>query len=243
MSIKVQALNGGLKTMRAKLLIFAVLVSAAALPVSLFAQVAEVNPYGGFYWPGSPALTPNSVGDFQNNQLLGVRGGYYIDSSIEIGGNYGWSNHFQPKSSDVASGLAGAAGFPQGKVRANIWEAEFSYNFGKHSAFGYSIKPYAVAGAGGLTTRVGSSERFVLNTRSVIAPSGNTVLVANDVLRSSDTFFAFSYGGGLKSERLWGPMGVFGDFRGRTIPNFFSKSFTWPEISAGLTFSWGEQHP
>src|SRR5205809_818258 len=61
--------------MRAKLFIFVVLLSAAAVPVSLFAQVAEVNPYAGFYWPGSPALTPNSVGDVQNNQLLGFRCG------------------------------------------------------------------------------------------------------------------------------------------------------------------------
>jgi hypothetical protein len=226
--------------MRFKLFIF-VLLSAAALPFSLFAQVAEINPYAGFYWPGSPSLTPNSVGDFQNNQLLGVRGGYYITSGFEIGGNYSWSNHFQPKSTDLASALARAAGFPQGKVRANIWEAEFSYNFGKQSMFGYSVKPYVAAGAGGLTTRVGSSERFVLNTRPVTALSGNTVLVAKDVLRNNDTFFAFSYGGGLKAERLWGPMGAFGDFRGRSIPNFFSKSFTWPEVSAGLTFSWGER--
>ena len=228
--------------MRAKLFIFVVLLSAAAVPVSLFAQVAEVNPYAGFYWPGSPALTPNSVGDFQNNQLLGIRGGYYVTSGFEIGGNYGWSNHFQPKSTDVASSFAGAAGFTQGTVRANIWEAEFSYNFAKRSVSGYSVKPYVVAGAGGLTTRVGSDGTFVLNTRLATAPSGTTVLVANDVLRSKDTFFAVSYGGGLKAERLWGPMGIFGDFRGRTIPNFFSKSFNWPEVSAGLTFSWGE-HP
>src|SRR5881296_1318949 len=140
--------------MRAKLFIFVVLLSAAAVPVSLFAQVAEVNPYAGFYWPGSPALTPNSVGDFQNNQLLGIRGGYYVTSGFEIGGNYGWSNHFQPKSTDVASSFAGAAGFTQGIVRANIWEAEFSYNFAKRSVSGYSVKPYVVAGAGGLTTRV-----------------------------------------------------------------------------------------
>jgi hypothetical protein len=36
-------------------------------------------------------------------------------------------------------------------------------------------------------------------------------------------------------------MGFFGDFRGRTVPNFFSSAFNWPEVSAGLTFSWGER--
>jgi len=225
--------------MRFKLFVF-VLVSLTALPLSAFAQFAEINPYAGFYWPGSPALTPFSVGDFQNNQLLGARGGFYITSNFEIGGNYSWSNHFQPKNKDVASALAGAAGMPQARVRANIWEAEFSYNLASHSAFGHSVKPYATVAAGGLTTTVGD-KGFVLNTRAVTLPSGARTLVANDVLRNNDTFFAVSYGGGVKVQRLWGPMGAFGDFRGRTIPNFFSQTFNWPEISAGLTFSWGER--
>src|SRR5437870_8256709 len=123
--------------MRSKLFII-VLLSLTALPFSLFAQVVEINPYAGFYWPGSPALTRNTVGDFQNNWLAGVRGGYYVTKNFEIGGNYSWSNHFQPKNDDVASALAGAAGLPQGRVRANIWEAEFSYNLSTHSVFGYT---------------------------------------------------------------------------------------------------------
>jgi hypothetical protein len=72
-------------------------------------------------------------------------------------------------------------------------------------------------------------------------PTGTSVFIPNDVLDSGDTFFTFSYGGGLKATRLWGPMGVFGDFRGRTVPNFLGHSNTWPEISAGLNFSWGEK--
>ena len=35
--------------------------------------------------------------------------------------------------------------------------------------------------------------------------------------------------------------GVGGDFRGRSIPNFFGHGTNWPELSAGLTFSWGER--
>jgi hypothetical protein len=225
--------------MKARLFIFVVLLSGATLPSRLYAQIAEINPYAGFYWPGSPS----NLGDFQNNQLLGVRGGYYITSGFEIGGNYSWSNHFQPKASNDAAAFAGAAGFPQGAVRASIWEAEFSYNFGKRSMFGSSIKPYVVFGAGGLTATVKENGTFVLNTRLDTLPFGPgnaPFLVANDVL-GNDTFFTISYGGGLKAERLWGPMGVFGDFRGRTIPNFFDSAFNWPEVSAGLTFSWGER--
>src|SRR5262249_51019043 len=84
-----------------------------------------------------------------------------------------------------------------------------------------------------------------LNTTRGVAfvgtPNGTNVFVPNDVLNGGDTFFTFSYGGGLKAARLWGPMGVFGDFRGRTVPNFFGHSNTWPELSAGLNFSWGEK--
>ena len=38
-----------------------------------------------------------------------------------------------------------------------------------------------------------------------------------------------------------GPLGFFGDLRGRTVPNFFGHSTVWPEFSAGLSLSWGER--
>ncbi len=98
-----------------------------------------------------------------------------------------------------------------------------------------------MAGAGGITTNIQNNGVFVLNVRGVPTIAG-PVFVANDVLSSGDTFFTFSYGGGVKAIRLWGPMGFFGDFRGRTIPNFFTGHGTnWPEVSAGLNFSWGER--
>jgi hypothetical protein len=239
---------------------FLLLIAFALAPSSLFAQAAEINPYAGFYWPGDN----NGVGDFKNNQLIGVRGGYFITKDFELGGNYAWTNHFQPKSSNQAAAFAGDLGFPQGRVRGNLWEAEFTYNFGKRSLFGSSVRPYLVAGGGGLTTRIKEKDSdlntistscaqlgfdnrcFVLNTRPVLQNQNNNQniqkFVANDVLESGDTFFMFSYGGGVKWNRVWGPMGFFGDFRGRTIPNFFNGHGTnWPELSAGLTFSWGEK--
>jgi hypothetical protein len=91
-----------------------------------------------------------------------------------------------------------------------------------------------------LTTSVKDGGIFVLKHAARDDAVWYTLFVAN-VLKSNDTFFTFSYGGGLRANRLWDPMGVFGDFRGRTIPNFFTSSFNWPELSAGLTFSWGER--
>jgi len=73
-------------------------------------------------------------------------------------------------------------------------------------------------------------------------PTGSTVIVANDVLRDHVTFFTFSYGGGLKAQRLWGPLGFFGDVRGRAIPNFFNGHGTnLLELTAGLNFAFGER--
>src|SRR4029450_1951883 len=53
-------------------------------------------------------------------------------------------------------------------------------------------------------------------------PTGSTAVVADTVVRDHVTFFTFSYGGGLKTQRVWGPMGFFGDVRGRAIPNYFN---------------------
>jgi hypothetical protein len=202
-----------------------------AAPLSLLAQTAEISTYAGYIWPGSFS----GIGDFQNNQLLGVRGGFYVTPRFEIGGNWNWNNHFQPTNTNVSAGVAREFGFPQGSSRANVWEAEFTYNFTKHSLFGSKAKPYVIVGAGGLTTSIKNQNTFVLNVRP------NVLFAANDVLSNGDTFFTISYGGGFKMTRLWGPMGVFGDFRGRTLPNFFGNAETWPELSAGLNFAWGER--
>jgi hypothetical protein len=234
--------------------------------------MADLSPYGGSVWPQSFT----DIGDFKGSQVWGVRGGIFVTSGFEIGGNYYYNAHFQPRRSNGEASFAGDLGFPQGAVRANVWEVEFTYNFGKRSLFGSTaFRPYLVAGGGGLTTNIKNEDSFVLNTSSffvpnetpnqlqnqlqnnnlqtllpgldtsrgvafVGTPTGTGVFVPNDVL-SDHTFFTFSYGGGIKATRLWGPMGFFGDFRGRTVPNFFGNGNTWPEINAGLNFTWGEK--
>ena len=242
-----------------------------------------------------------------NNQLLGVRGGGYVTSALEIGGNWSWNNHFQPQREDTTAAFAGVLGFPQASVRANLWELEFTYHFGSRSLFGHGVKPYLVAGAGGITTNMKNGNVFVVNNTFIDVPgvspatlaaahangtlqnivpgvnttngvaflpnaagngsavffprwpnevpvptnpstpttgtaAGSTVVVANDVLRSSSNFFTFSYGGGLKLQRVWGPLGFFGDVRGRTIPNLFNGHGTnLLELTAGLNFAFSEK--
>jgi hypothetical protein len=284
--------------MKDRLLTWLALFAFAVAPVSLFAQaaqtpqasqgtcsptpctpgggltgklMADISPYGGYVWPKSFS----GIGAFKGSQILGVRGGFFVTPDFEIGGNYNWNSHFQPRNANLDSNFAGNLGFPQGSVRANVWEAEFTYHFGAHRFAGSSVRPYLVAGGGGLTTKIKNQDLFVLNTRSffvpaatpadlqfnlqnnnlqnvlpgidttngvafVGTPTGTNVFVPNDVF-SGETFFTFSYGGGLKAARLWGPMGVFGDIRGRTLPNLFGHGNTWPELSAGLNFAWGEK--
>jgi hypothetical protein len=235
----------------------------------------EVSPYAGFIWNGNN----NGVGSFQNTQILGIRGGGYVTHGLEIGANWSWNNKFQPKPENTTAAFAGDLGFPQATVRSNLWEVEFTYNFGSRGLFGHTVKPYLVAGGGGITTNLKNGDVFVLNNAFIDVPgvspatlqaaqangtlqsivpglnttngvafvgnptgTGSTAVVANDVLRDHQTFFTFSYGGGLKLQRVWGPLGFFGDIRGRTIPNLFNGHGTnLLELSAGLNFAWGEK--
>src|SRR4051812_17983086 len=65
--------------------------------------VGDISPYAGYVWPQSFS----GIGDFRGNQIIGVRGGLFATSAFEIGANYYWNNHFQPRSSDETAGLAG----------------------------------------------------------------------------------------------------------------------------------------
>src|SRR5262249_51163870 len=150
-----------------KFVVFACLVflCVAAIPVSAFAEIGEINPYAGYVWPGNFT----GIGDFKGSQIFGVRGGAFVGQNFEIGGNYSWNNHFQPRKSNPDASFAGDLGFPQGAVRAHTYEAEFTYNFGKRTLFGSSaVRPYVVGGAGGLTTNIKNEDEFVLNVRPVL---------------------------------------------------------------------------
>jgi hypothetical protein len=281
-----------LNQMKVRLFLCVILFAFAIAPSSLLAQATcnpqpcptpgaptfsstqfEISPYGGYNWSGGN----NGVGSLKNNQILGVRGGGFVTHAFEIGGNWSWNNHFQAERDNVPAAFAGALGFPQAAVRSNLWEVEFTYNFGRRSLFGSSaVRPYLVAGGGGITTNMKNGDVFVLNNRFIDVPgvspatlraaeangtlqgfipfvdttdgvaflptpTGSTAVVANTVVRDHSTFFTFSYGGGLKMQRIWGPLGFFGDARGRTIPNYFGHGTNQFELSAGLNFSWGER--
>src|SRR5215467_2024256 len=197
------------KKMRVRFFVFLVLIAFAFTQSSLFAQQApcnpapcpsstpspsssptsnpsthsgfatqfEFSPYAGYIWNGNN----NGVGSFMNTQILGVRGGGYVTHALEIGGNWSWNNHFQPKPEDTTAAFAGFLGFPQASVQSNLWELEFTYHFGSRDLFGHAIKPYLVAGAGRITTNMKNSNAFVLNNTFIDVPGVNpaTLRAAN----------------------------------------------------------------
>src|SRR5262249_4848388 len=124
---------------------------------SILSTQWEISPYAGYIWNGNN----NGVGSFMNTQILGVRGGGNVTPAFEIGGNWSWNNHFQPKPENTTAAFAGDLGFPQAHVRSNLWELEFTYNFGSRGLFGRTIKPYLVGGAGGITTNMKNGDEFV----------------------------------------------------------------------------------
>ncbi len=173
----------------------------------LSAQTVEVNPYAGGLLAPSSVDIGTSSFDLKEEGLYGIRASFFPTENVEIEGNFGYINHFEFEKSDPES-------------RGYLWEASGSYRFDLEGI----IKPFVIVGIGGITASVDEDEPGFLN-----APT--------PVFEGGDTFFTFSYGGGLKTPRLWGPLGLRGDIRGRTIPNLHGEALTWLELTGGLTFT------
>jgi hypothetical protein len=138
-----------------------------------------------------------------------------------------------------------------------IWEAGPSFNF-FNSDFGKAV-PYLTFGVGGVTGYVGDAPNT--EDRDLVfqfrGENDTEVKAANilfnartedpdfpgrtEFMEDGDTFFAISYGGGFKGINLWGPLGLRGDVRFRTMPSFYGNSMTWLETTGGVTFTWGER--
>jgi hypothetical protein len=185
----------------------------------LLAQKAEIHPYGGGIFP----FKYRDTSELKQQGIYGIKGGVFFADRFEFEGNFGYLNHFEFKNTDP-------------KSRAFIWEVGPSINFFS-SRFSKAV-PYVSLGVGGVTGFVGDPER--VGDRSAnsanILPSSRPL-----ILEDGDTFFQVSYGAGLKGLRLWGPVGLRGEVRGRSMPNFFGNNLTWVETTGGVTFSWGER--
>jgi hypothetical protein len=216
-------------------MVFGLVVLALMTP-SLLAQKYEVNPYAGGFWPG-----PSSAGHLKNEGLYGVRAGFFVDPNFELELNAGWITHFKPRDLDV-------------KSRGLLWEVAGDYNFSTSEfPFSHKFSPFLVGGVGGITTFLdgGPFPFFQTVSGNVLVPgqlvgqgfpaSVPVTVTRPRAIEDGDTFFAVSYGGGVKAMRLWGPVGLRGEVRGRTLPNYYGGAPTWFEATGGINIMWGER--
>lgn len=189
-------------------------IAVVVLSSAAFAQKIEIHPYAGGFFPAEWADSAS----FKKEGLYGLRGGVFLTNNIEVEGNLGYINHFEFEDAGHT------------KSRAWLWDANGSYHF--FSSRLKKITPFVTGGVGGVTANIKDSDQAIL-------PVGNTG--RSITLKDSDTFFALNYGGGIKAIRLWGPIGLRADLRGRTLPNFFGRNNTWLETAGGILVSWGER--
>jgi hypothetical protein len=187
---------------------------------ALLAQKYELNGYGGSYWAGS-----TNVGALKSGQaIFGGRAGIFLDPNFELEGNFGYLNHFEVKGIDPRS-------------RGFLYELAGNYNFSaKEWPVVRQFTPFLVFGAGAINSKLRGADVFSFTT-----DGGPTVAARTVNMTDGDTFFTFSYGGGVKSIKLAGPIGLRLDIRGRTMPNYYHSTPTWLEVTGGVNFMWGER--
>jgi len=188
---------------------------------------------------------------------FGGKVGGFVTENFSLDGNLSWYNHmfglsdrsnfivFRPITNTIANITGNDV-----KTRALLWELSGNYDFVSLNV-GSRFTPYVTLGVGGITARIKNADEvfvtgggFIRNpafTAASLVPEfiENRARVRN--ISNNDTFFTFSYGGGVKALRLAGPVGFRVDVRGRTIPNFFGASSTRAELTGGLVFAWGER--
>jgi hypothetical protein len=207
---------------------------------AVYAQKFEVHPYAGGFFPGDW----RNEFKMKNEGVYGVKAGGLLTDTVALEGHLGWMPHMEFKGTDP-------------RVRGMIWEVAPTVNFFQ-SHFS-KVAPYLTVGVGAITGFVGDQPNTAdrdlglqfrgendseVNAADLLMnaePKNSGVAARSLIMDDGDTFFAVSYGGGVKALNLWGPMGVRADIRGRSLPNFFGNSVTWLETTGGLTFSWGER--
>jgi hypothetical protein len=193
---------------------FAVLIGITGTFVTtLSAQRTEVSAYAGGFWPDRMP-----IGKLKSDGIWGIRAGTFLTERFEAEGGFGYINHFELSRT------------PGPSVRGMLWEATGVWNLMDRQIVRTPMTPYLTVGTGSLNAFIRGADEIPLSSTP-----------RNIVMDDGDTFFMFSYGGGIKAMNMWGPLGLRADIRGRTIPNFYGHVTSWPEITGGLLFSWGER--
>jgi hypothetical protein len=197
----------------------------------------EIHPNAGFFWPGD---TENS--DLRKEGVFGVKASTAVNDFVQVEGNFGYINHFESRLAPTT--LDQSFGIPVNTVHGLIYDVNGVFHFMRGPLFGSQLNPYVTVGIGGLSTLVRRGNAALIGGEIYTAdPSTGAVALSTGlqvVVADHTPFFTINYGGGVKATNLWGPMGFRADLRGRTFPNFRGDTMTWPELSAGVVFSFGE---
>jgi hypothetical protein len=205
---------------------------------SLSAQKVELYPNAGGFWPDNM----NTNNHLRNEGIYGLKAGVFLTNSAQVEGSVGYINHFELRNAPNV--LNPSFGIASPTVYGVLYDVNGSWNFGTRQFLNARVSPFISIGAGGLTANVrhgnsvniqGGGFVFDANGNAVANPARSVMM--ND----GDTFLTLNYGGGVKAMNLWGPVGLRADVRGRTIPNFYGETTSWPEVTGGITFTWGER--
>jgi len=216
--------------------------AAVAATYFLGHHQVEINPNVGFVWPGNVDFA-DSTTHLRDEGIYGVKAAAFLTDKFQVEGNFAYMNHFESRSAPTI--LDQSFGIQPRTVHGLLYDLNGVWNFANRPILGASIGPYVTGGIGGLSTEVHDGDVAVIGgefyqihplTHSVVFDPTTTVIVHDNT-----AFLSLNYGAGIKSLRSWGPMGFRLDFRGRTFPNFRGKSMTWPELTAGVTFTVGEK--
>jgi len=194
-------------------------------PTAVLGQSVELNPYLGYY-----SASPSSAGTLRNEAFYGLRFGAFLDSNLEFEAQFGYIEHFKIRDVDP-------------RTRGVIWNGGLSYNFSTDEfPFTHKFAPFFIIDVGGITTHT-DGYSYSIPENIQLASGGVLNAVRTISVSQKDTFFNVSYGAGLKSVKLWGPMGFRAEVRGRTIPNYYHGAPTWIEGSVGINFVFGAKKP
>lgn len=175
--------------------------------------------------------------------MYGLKAGVSVSDAVQVEGSFGYMNHFEsriaPTTRDQSFGIQPRT------IYGLLYDLNGVWNFGTNPLFGTRFSPYITGGVGGLSTEVRHANSALIAGELYRTDPATGASVLNPtrtiIVNDNTAFFSVNYGGGIKAMNVWGPVGFRADVRGRTFPNFRGESLTWPEATAGLTFTFGER--
>lgn len=202
----------------------------------------EIHPYAGFVWPRHVNFA-DTTAHLRDEGVYGVKADVSLNETVQVEGNLAYMSHFESRFTPTI--LDQSFGIQPHTVYGLLYDVNGVWNFGQHQILRNMIRPYVVAGIGGLSTEIRGANYALIGGEFYRTDSVTGATVLNPsrtvIVHDNTAFLSVNYGGGIKTPNLWGPVGFRADIRGRTFPNFRGETLTWPEASAGLTFTFGER--